>query len=564
MANIMYVDNIRVEFDQEATVLDVCRKAGVEVPNFCFHSDLSVYGACRMCMVENLDTGEISAACTTKPKNGLRIRTNTARLLKYRRMILELMLSAHCRDCTACEKNRSCRLQEMAVRFGIHHVHFQDTREHIPQDQSSPAVQVDYNKCILCGDCVRVCKEVQGMGILHFAGRGPGLHIEAGDNQQLASTNCVSCGQCAAVCTTGAITVKNQIGQAWRALHDPKMRVVIQIAPAVRVALGEAYGIPSGENVLDQLVTALKIMGADEVYDTIFGADLTVREESQEFLRRLETGENLPLMTSCCPAWVRYVENERPQFLKNLSSALSPMQMLATVLKDRYREKDACDGRTTYHIAIMPCTAKKMEAGRPEFRRDGVPNVDLVLTTQEVIRMIKESGIRFQMLEKEAPDLPFGMGSGAAEIFGTSGGVAEAVARYCLKDKSKNALRMLEHSGLRGSEPIRFVTLPIDEREVHIAIVHGLSNAAKLLDQIENGEVQVDLVEVMSCRTGCVGGAGQPYALMSSKLRRAHGLYEIDRSAMFKRSERNPVINAMYDAGLEARAHELLHQKYEE
>ena len=564
MANIMYVDNIRVEFDQEATVLDVCRKAGVEVPNFCFHSDLSVYGACRMCMVENLDTGEISAACTTKPKNGLRIRTNTARLLKYRRMILELMLSAHCRDCTACEKNRSCRLQEMAVRFGIHHVHFQDTREHIPQDQSSPAVQVDYNKCILCGDCVRVCKEVQGMGILHFAGRGPGLHIEAGDNQQLASTNCVSCGQCAAVCTTGAITVKNQIGQAWRALHDPKMRVVIQIAPAVRVALGEAYGIPSGENVLDQLVTALKIMGADEVYDTIFGADLTVREESQEFLRRLETGENLPLMTSCCPAWVRYVENERPQFLKNLSSALSPMQMLATVLKDRYREKDARDGRTTYHIAIMPCTAKKMEAGRPEFRRDGVPNVDLVLTTQEVIRMIKESGIRFQMLEKEAPDLPFGMGSGAAEIFGTSGGVAEAVARYCLKDKSKNALRMLEHSGLRGSEPIRFVTLPIGEREVHIAIVHGLSNAAKLLDQIENGEVQVDLVEVMSCRTGCVGGAGQPYALMSSKLQRAHGLYEIDRSAMFKRSERNPVINAMYDAGLEARAHELLHQKYEE
>ena len=291
--------------------------------------------------------------------------------------------------------------------------------------------------------------------------------------------------------------------------------------------------------MLDKLVTALKIMGVDEVYDTIFGADLTVREEAQEFLRRLETGENLPLMTSCCPAWVRYVENERPQFLKNLSSALSPMQMLATVLKDKYREKDAADGRTTYHIAIMPCTAKKMEAGRPEF------------------------GIRFQMLEKEAPDLPFGMGSGAAEIFGTSGGVAEAVARYCLPDKSKNALRMLEHSGLRGNEPIRFVTLPINGRDVRIALAHGLSNAAKLLDQIESGEVQVDLVEVMSCRTGCVGGAGQPYALINTKLQRAHGLYEIDRSAMFKRSERNPVINAMYDAGLSERAHELLHLEYE-
>ena len=561
---IMYVDNIRVEFDDEPTIMDVCRKAGVEMPNFCFHSDLSVYGACRMCMVEDLDTGKIDAACTTKPKNGMRIRTNTSRLLKYRRMTLELMLASHCRDCTACEKNRSCRLQEMAVRFGIHHVHFKDTREHVPMDFSSPAVTFDLNKCILCGDCVRVCKEVQGMSILHFAGRGPGLHIEAGDDQPISTTHCVSCGQCAAVCTTGAITVKNDIGAAWRALHDPQKRVVIQIAPAVRVAIGEAYGLPAGENVLDKLVTALKIMGADEIYDTIFGADLTVREESKEFLRRLETGENLPLMTSCCPSWVRYVEQERPQFIKNLSSALSPMQMFATVLKDKYREKDAADGRTTFHIAIMPCTAKKMEAGREEFRRDGVPNVDLVLTTQEVIKMIKESGIRFQMLEKESPDLPFGMGSGAAEIFGTSGGVAEAVLRCCLPDKSKNVLRMLEHSGLRGTEAVRFVTIPVNGHDVRVALAHGLANAAKLLDQIENGEVEVDLVEVMSCRTGCVGGAGQPYALMSTKLKRAHGLYEIDRSAMFKRSERNPVLDAMYAAGLNERAHELLHHEYKD
>ena len=559
---VMYVDNIRVEYDNEPNVLEVCRKAGVEIPNFCFHSDLSVYGACRMCMVEEEGTGKIDAACTMPPKNELHIRTNTARLLKYRRMIIELLLSAHCRDCTTCEKNRACRLQEMAVRFGIHHVRFDDTREHVKMDFSSPAVTMDLNKCILCGDCVRVCHEVQGVSNLRFAGRGPGLHIATADNKPLSETHCVSCGQCSAVCTTGAITIKNDIGPAWKALQDPQKRVVIQIAPAVRVAIGEAYGLPAGENVLDKLVTALKIMGADEVYDTIFGADLTVREESAEFLRRLETGENLPLMTSCCPAWVRYVENERPQFLKNLSSALSPMQMLATVLKDRYREKDARDGRTTYHIAIMPCTAKKMEAGRPEFRRDGVPNVDLVLTTQEVIRMMKESGIRFQMLEKEAPDLPFGMGSGAAEIFGASGGVAEAVARYCLKDKSKNALRMLEHSGLRGSDPVRFVTLPIGEREVHIAIVHGLSNAAKLLDQIENGEVQVDLVEVMSCRTGCVGGAGQPYGLKKRKEKRGDGLHRTDNMAMFKRAERNPVVTRMMQEYGEERCHELLHVSY--
>jgi len=560
---IMYVDNIRVEFNDEPSVLAVCQKAGVEMPNFCFHSDLSVYGACRMCMVED-EHGKIDAACTMLPKDGLRIRTNTARLLKYRRTILELLLASHCRDCTTCEKNRACRLQEMAMRFGIHHVRYEDTRPYMEKDETSPSISVDYNKCILCGDCVRVCHEVQGVDILHFAGRGPNLRITTTDNLPYSQTKCVSCGQCSAVCTTGAITIKNEIGLAWKALHDPQKRVVIQIAPAVRVALGEAYGLASGENVLDKLVTALKIMGADEVYDTIFGADLTVREEGPEFLRRLESGENLPLLTSCCPAWVKYVENTHPQFLKNLSSALSPMQMFATVLKDRYQKKDAEDGRTTYHIAIMPCTAKKMEAGRPEFRRFGTPNVDLVLTTQEVIKMIKESGIRFQILEKEAPDLPFGMGSGAAEIFGTTGGVAEAVVRFCLPDKSKNALRMIEHSGLRGSEPVRFATIRIGERDVRIAVAHGLRNAGKLLDQIERGEVEVDLVEVMACPTGCVGGAGQPYALMSRKLQRASGLYEIDRSAMFKRAERNPVLNTMYAEDLGERSHELLHQTYSE
>lgn len=400
------------------------------------------------------------------------------------------------------------------------------------------------------------------MSILKFAGRGPDLHIAATDEAQMAETHCVNCGQCSAVCTTGAITVKNEIGLAWKALHDPTKRVVVQIAPAVRVALGEAYRIPPGENVLDQLVTALKIMGADEVYDTIFGADLTVREEGAEFLHRLETGENLPLMTSCCPAWVRYVEQERPEFLKNLSSALSPMQMFATVLKDRYQQKDKEDGRKTFHIAIMPCTAKKMEAARPEFTRFGEPNVDLVLTTQEVIKMIKESGIRFQQLEKESPDLPFGMGSGAAEIFGSTGGVAEAVVRYCLPDKSKNALRMISRSGLRGNEPIRFAEFDVGGRIVRVAVVNGLGNAKTLLDQVSAGEVQVDIIEVMSCRGGCVSGAGQPYSLMAGKLKRAEGLYEIDRSAMFKRSERNPVLNAMYAEDLNERRHELLHHSY--
>ena len=562
MANIMYVDNIRVEFDQEATVLDVCRKAGVEVPNFCFHSDLSVYGACRMCMVENLDTGEISAACTTKPKNGLRIRTNTARLLKYRRMILELMLSAHCRDCTMCEKSRTCRLREMAVRFGIHHIRFSDTREHIPEDHSSPAVQIDYNKCILCGDCVRVCKEVQGMSILHFAGRGPGLHIEAGDNQQLSSTHCVSCGQCSAVCTTGAITVKNQIGEAWRAIHDPSKRVVIQIAPAVRVAVGEAFGFPAGENVLDRLVTALKLMGVDEVYDTTFGADFTTIAESEEFLERLKNGGPFPMFTSCCPAWVKYLENENPKYLKNISTCKSPMEMVGAIFRDKYAAKDAADGRTTYHIAIMPCTAKKMEAARPEFIHDGRPDVDLVLTTREVIDMMQETGIQLGELELESPDLPFGLGSGAAVIYGTSGGVAEAVVRHCLPDKSKNALREISILGLRGDAPIKEASVMIGDTELKLAVVNGLANAKKLLKEIDEGKKFYHLIEVMTCQGGCVGGAGQPYGLRKSKEKRGDGLHLSDNAAMFKRAERNPVVAQMMAEYGEERCHELLHVSY--
>ena len=562
MANIMYVDNIRVEFDQEATVLDVCRKAGVEVPNFCFHSDLSVYGACRMCMVENLDTGESSAACTTKPKNGLRIRTNSARLLKYRRMILELMLASHCRDCTACEKNRSCRLQEMTVRFGIHHVHFKDTREHVPMDFSSPAVTFDLNKCILCGDCVRVCEEMQGMGILNFAYRGSNLQVMPAFDRKLAETKCVSCGQCAAVCTTGAITVKNQIGEAWRAIHDPKKRVVVQIAPAVRVAVGEAFGLSAGENELDKLVTALKLMGVDEVYDTTFGADFTTIAESEEFLGRLKNGGPFPMFTSCCPAWVKYLENENPKYLKNISTCKSPMEMVGAIFRDKYAAKDAADGRTTYHIAIMPCTAKKMEAARPEFIHDGRPDVDLVLTTHEVIDMMQETGIQLSELELESPDMPFGLGSGAAVIYGTSGGVAEAVVRHCLPDKSKNALREISILGLRGDAPIKETTVTIGDTELKLAVVNGLANAKKLLKEIDEGKKFYHLIEVMTCQGGCVGGAGQPYGLKKSKEKRGDGLHLSDNAAMFKRAERNPVVAQMMAEYGEERCHELLHVTY--
>ena len=558
---IMYIDGQRVEFDGEQNVLSVIRKAGIEMPTFCYYSDLSVYGACRMCVVED-DRGKIDTSCSMKPRDGMRIRTNTARLLKHRRMILELMLASHNCNCTICEKSGACHLQELALQFGVRRVRFNDNREVGAFDDSSPAVVRDPSKCILCGDCVRVCEETIGMGIIDFAKRGYNMQVTPAFNRTLAETKCISCGQCSAVCPTGAITIYNQIGPAWRAIHDPQKRVVMQIAPAVRVAIGEAFGLKPGKNVLNQLVSALKFMGVDEVYDTTFGADLTVIEESEEFLRRLEVGGPFPMFTSCCPAWVKYLENENPKFLRNISSCKSPQQMFGSLLKEKYKKKDAEDGRTTYHISIMPCTAKKMEAARPEFEHDGVREVDLVLTTQELIDMIKEAGIQLRKMEYEAPDLPLGLGSGAGVIFGTTGGVAEAVARYVLPDKSKNTLRELNISPLRGDESIREVTLNVNQQEIRIAIVHGLINAKKLLKRIEAGEVSYHLVEVMTCPGGCVGGAGQPHGLKGTKEARREGLYRTDRFAPFKRAEYNPVLKGVRDDFTDEELHNLLHVKY--
>jgi len=558
---IMYIDGQRVPFDGETNVLSVIRKAGIDMPTFCYYSDLSVYGACRMCVVED-ERGKIDTSCSMQPRDGLKIRTNTARLLKHRRMILELMLASHNCNCTTCEKSGACHLQELANQFGVNKIRFGDNREVASFDDSSPAVVRDPSKCILCGDCVRVCEETIGMGIIDFARRGYNMSVVPAFDRKLSQTKCISCGQCSAVCPTGAITVYNQIGPAWRALHDPSKRVVVQIAPAVRVAVGEAFGLPAGHNVLDQLTTALKYMGVDEVYDTTFGADMTTVEESAEFLARLEKGGPFPMFTSCCPAWVKYLENENPKYLKHISSCKSPMEMLGAMLKDKYKAKDAADGRTTYHIAIMPCTAKKMEAARPEFSHDGVPDVDLVLTSQEIIKMIKESGIQLPQLDLESPDTPFGFGSGSGAIFGTTGGVAESVVRYCLPDKSRNVLRELSFSPLRGNEAVREATIRIGERDIRLAVVHGLANAQKLLAAVEAGDAYYDLVEVMTCPGGCVGGAGQPHGLKQTKQDRAEGLYDIDRVAPFKRAEYNPVVKTMREDYTEEERHHLLHVHY--
>jgi NADH-quinone oxidoreductase subunit G len=557
----MYIDDQRVEFDGEKNVLAVIRKAGIDMPTFCYYSELSTYGACRMCVVEN-EWGGIDASCSMQPKDGMRIKTNTLKLRKHRKMILELLLAAHCRDCTTCDKNGKCKLQELAKQFGITRVRFNDTREEMEPDNSSPAIVRNPNKCILCGDCVRVCSEIQGMGVLDFAFRGSRLQVMPAFNRKMSETNCISCGQCAAVCPTGAITIKKDIDKVWEAIYDKKKRVIVQIAPAVRVALGEEFGLPAGENVLGKLVAALKMVGFDHVYDTTLGADLTVMEESKEFLKRLENGGPFPMFTSCCPAWVRYIETQKPEMLENISSCKSPMQMFGATAKEHYRSMESVDEKETIVVAIMPCTAKKYEAAREEFQKNGIRDIDYVLTTQEAAAMIKECGIVLDELENETPGMPFGMGSGAGVIFGATGGVAEAVIRRCVPKKDSKTLKELEFCGVRGMDYVKEASIDVDGREIKIAVVHGLKNAQELIKKIENKEVYYDLIEVMACKGGCVGGAGQPFGQTDKKIKRAEGLYNADRLSQIKRSEENPMVMSLYNGVLKKNKHELLHVHY--
>ena len=559
---IMTIDGQSIEFTDEPNVLSVIRKAGIDIPTLCYHSELSIYGACRLCTVEN-DRGKTFASCSEKPKDGMVIYTNTPRLMRYRKLILELLLAAHCRDCTTCIKSGECHLQELAHRMGVHEIRFENVREQQPIDTSSHAIIRDPNKCILCGDCVRMCDNVQNINAIDFAYRGTDAQVMPAFNKKIAETDCVGCGQCRVVCPTGAISIHTNIDVVWEALADKNTKVIAQIAPAVRVAIGDHFGYAKGENVMGKLVGVLHRLGFDEVYDTSYGADLTVVEESKEFIERFTSGQKMPLFTSCCPAWVKYCETKYPEFVPNLSTCRSPQQMFGAVVREYYKDPEKNEGKKIVSVSIMPCTAKKEEILRPESFTNGKQDVDYVLTTTEVVRMIRKSGIVFDKVEIEAADVPFGIGSGSGVIFGVTGGVTEAVLRRLQQGHSRVDMEAIKKSGVRGEEGIKTLTSDYNGREIRAAVVNGLANADKLLQQIKNHEVEYDFVEVMACRRGCIMGGGQPVnAGPRTRKARMKGLYDTDVNTQIKKSNENPMILSLYDSLLKGKEHELLHRNF--
>lgn len=559
----MTIDGRTVEFTDEPNVLAVIRKADIDIPTLCYHSELSVYGACRLCTVEN-ERGKTFASCSEPPRDGMIVYTNTPRLMKYRKLILELLLAAHCRDCTTCIKSGECQLQSLAHRMGVGNIRFENTKEQHPLDFSSPSIVRDPNKCILCGDCVRMCDNVQSVNAIDFAYRGTRALVTPAFNKKIAETDCVNCGQCRVVCPTGAISIHTNTDAIWDLLADKNTKVVAQIAPAVRVAVGDRFGLPKGENVMGKLVNVLHRLGFDEVYDTSYGADLTVIEESEELMNRLEAGENLPLFTSCCPAWVKFCEERYPDLAKNLSTCRSPQQMFGAVVREYYKDPEKSGGKRIVSVSIMPCTAKKEEILRPESTTNGKQDIDYVLTTTELIGMIRKAGIRFENLEIEATDMPFGIGSGAGVIFGVTGGVTEAVLRRLREGHNRVEMEKIKFSGVRGEEGLKEVEFDYNGRTIRAAVVSGLGNANSLMKRIQKGEVQYDFVEVMACRRGCIMGGGQPVPVNpESRIARSKGIYDTDINTQIKKSNENPLVQSLYDGLLKGKTHELLHRNFE-
>ena len=557
-----------VQAPKNATILEAARSAGIHIPTLCYHSELAPEGACRLCVVEATGARTLVASCVYPVAEGMVVKTNTDKVRAARRMVVELLLANHPKDCLACQKSGDCELQNIAADLGLRKIRFEGgARKAHTIDASNPCLVRDQEKCILCGRCIRVCRDVQGMSVYSFAERGFDTIVSTAFEQDLGKVECSYCGQCASVCPTGAIVEKDDTEKVWSAINDPDKIVIVQTAPAVRVALGEELGMEPGSIVTGKMVAALRNLGFDKIFDTNFSADLTIMEEGHEFLHRLTNGGVLPMITSCSPGWVNMIELKYPDLLPHLSSAKSPQQMFGAIAKTYYAEKAGIDPAKIVSVSVMPCTAKKAEAARPEMNASGYRDVDVVITTRELGRMIREAGLDFKHLPEDSYDSPLGTGTGAAVIFGTTGGVMEAALRTVADVLTGENLQTVDYNDVRGMEQTREAELTIAGNTVKIAVVHTLASARKILERIRAGEADYQFIEVMACPGGCIGGGGQPIPV-NAEIRRARreGLFDWDSANELRKSHENPEIKELYDTWLGKplgeKAHSLLHTHY--
>ncbi len=566
------------------TILEACTKAAIDIPTLCYLKDINQEAACSICLVEVKGAKTLLRACVTSIKEGMEVFTNTSRVRNARRLNLELLLAGHPKDCLVCDRNQSCELRKLAFDMGIREVRFpKTTKIELPLDNTSVSLSRDPNKCILCGRCVAVCSAIQSVKAIDFSGRGKSSKVTTFFDQGLANSVCVNCGQCLLVCPTGAITEKNAIKEVWNALSDPKKFVVVEVAPAVRASIGEEFGMPVGSLATAKLAEGLRKLGFAKVFDTQFSADLTIMEEGHELIQRIKNKGKLPMITSCSPGWIKFAEHFFPGILENISSCKSPQQMFGAIAKTYYAEKYNIDPRSIVVVSIMPCTAKKFEAARPEMQSafdywkskmalredEAFRDVDYVLTTREASRMIKEAGINFVNLEGEDFDEPLGISTGAGVIFGATGGVMEAALRTAYEVLTGRQLEKLDFMQLRGLNGIKVAEIDIDGMILKVAVANSLSNARVLLEEVKLGHSPYAFIEIMTCPGGCLGGAGQPIPTNDEiRLKRMEAIYREDKNKPLRKSHENPAVQALYKEflgqPLGEKSHHLLHTHYKQ
>ena len=566
------IDNQEITVPEGTTILNAAKQAGIDIPTLCFLKDINEVGDCRMCIVEVEGRKGFATSCIQTVEEGMVVHTHTPSVLEARHVILDLIISNHAKDCLTCTRSGNCELQKLAVKFNVLSVEFPGEMTKHRVDDLSPSIVRDFNKCILCRRCVAACKNVQGIGAIDCINRGFESCISTVGDSSLNDVNCTFCGQCIEACPTGALHEKETISDVWVKLKDPETTVIVQTAPAVRVALGEEFGMPIGTNVTGKMVTALKRLGFDKVFDTNTGADFTIMEEGTEFIQRINNNGVFPMITSCSPGWINFIEINYPELLPHLSSCKSPHEMFGAIIKSYYAERENIDPKKIVMVSVMPCIAKKYEAKREQLQNDNLQNVDIVITTRELARMIKQNNIDFVNLEEEKFDSPMGEATGAAAIFGTTGGVMEAALRTVEDILTGKNLEKIEYTQIRGEKGIKEATLNINGKDIKIAVAHGLKNARIIMEEIKSGKSPYHFVEIMACPGGCVMGGGQP--IHSSKERelidiralRASALYTIDEKSVIRKSHENPVLQKIYKEYLGEpgghRAHELLHTSY--